>query len=106
MLARSQFDIQGLELDWVGLYWDANLRKNGSNWSFHNFVGTRWQNIAQPRGRLFLKNSYRVLMTRARQGMVVFVPEGDPDDYTRKPEFYDPIYNYLLSCGFNKLSFF
>jgi hypothetical protein len=101
--AASEFDIQGLELDWIGLCWDANLRRNGSNWSFHNFAGTRWQNVARPEKILYLINSYRVLMTRARQGMVIFVPEGNPEDHTRKSEFYDPIYDYLLSCGFNKL---
>jgi hypothetical protein len=101
--AASEFDIQGLELDWIGLCWDANLRKANSSWNFHNFVGTRWQNIASPERKLYLINSYRVLMTRARQGMVIFIPEGDQNDITRKPEFYDPIYDYLLSCGFNKL---
>jgi DUF2075 family protein len=101
--AASEFDIQGLELDWIGLCWDANLRTANSTWNFHNFVGTRWQNIASPERKLYLINSYRVLMTRARQGMVIFIPEGDQNDITRKPEFYDPIYDYLLSCGFNKL---
>ena len=101
--AASEFDIQGLELDWIGLCWDANLRRNGSNWSYHNFAGTRWQNVARPEKVLYLINSYRVLMTRARQGMVIFVPEGNQEDHTRKSEFYDPIYDYLLSCGFNKL---
>ena len=101
--AASEFDIQGLELDWIGICWDANLRRNGSNWSFLNFAGTRWQNVARPEKALYLINSYRVLMTRARQGMVIFVPEGNQEDHTRKPEFFDPIYDYLLSCGFNKL---
>ena len=60
--------------------------------------------MPKPERKTFLINSYRVLMTRARQGMVIFVPEGDKTDKTRKPEFYNPIYEYLLSCGFNELS--
>ncbi|MBT3185360.1 MAG: DUF2075 domain-containing protein [Nitrospina sp.] len=102
--AASEFEIQGLELDWVGLCWDANLRWNGHSWDLYLFKGTKWQKVTQPERKLFLKNSYRVLMTRARQGMVIFVPEGDKEDKTRNPEFYDPIYKYLLSCGFKELS--
>jgi hypothetical protein len=101
--AASEFDIQGLELDWIGICWDANLRRNNSDWNFHKFMGTKWQNIFQSKNQSYLINSYRVLMTRARQGMVIFVPEGDKSDHTRKPEFYDPIYDYLLSCGFKEL---
>jgi hypothetical protein len=102
--AASEFEIQGLELDWVGLCWDANLRRNDRNWEFYSFKGTKWQNNAQTERQFYLLNSYRVLMTRARQGMVIFVPEGDKEDDTRKPEFYDPIYEYLLSCGFKELN--
>jgi hypothetical protein len=101
--AATEFEIQGLELDWVGLCWDANLRRNNSSWNFFSFKGTRWQNVSQDERKLFLINSYRVLMTRARQGMVIFVPKGNIEDKTRKPEFYDPIYKYLLSCGFRRL---
>ena len=88
---------------WIGICWDANLRRNNSDWEFHKFTGTKWQNIFKSENQSYLINSYRVLMTRARQGMVIFVPEGDKSDHTRKPEFYDPIYDYLLSCGFKEL---
>ena len=101
--AATEFVIQGLELDWVGLCWDANLRRNDSSWNFYSFKGSSWQNVSQNERKLYLINSYRVLMTRARQGMVIFVPEGDLEDDTRKPDFYDPIYKYLLSCGFDEL---
>jgi len=95
----TEFDIQGLELDWACLAWDANLRKNGDGWEYKNFRGTEWQNINDETRRRYLLNSYRVLLTRARQGMVIFIPEGSEDDRTRLPEFYDPIFQYFLKCG-------
>ena len=101
--AATEFEIQGLELDWVGLCWDANLRRNRTSWDYYSFKGTKWQTVAQTERKLYLINSYRVLMTRARQGMIVFVPEGDVEDRTRQPEYYDPVYNYLLDCGFKTL---
>ena len=101
--AATEFEIQGLELDWVGLCWDANLRRNSTGWDYYSFKGTKWQAVAQTERKLYLINSYRVLMTRARQGMIVFVPEGDLADRTRQPEYYNPVYNYLLDCGFKSL---
>ena len=95
----TEFDIQGLELDWVGVCWDANLRQGTNGWAFHQFRGTRWMNVKDDLKRTYLKNAYRVLLTRARQGMVIYVPEGDADDLTRQPAFYDPIFDYLRSCG-------
>jgi len=87
----TEFDIQGLELDWTCIAWDANLRKVDGGWEFKNFRGTEWQNVNDNIRKRYLLNAYRVLLTRARQGMVVFVPEGDDSDRTRKPEFYDPV---------------
>lgn len=95
----TEFDIQGLELDWVGMCWDANLRRNGDEWGLSQFKGSKWMNVNDPAKRSYLINSYRVLLTRARQGMVICVPEGDQNDQTRLPEFYDPIFSYLRSCG-------
>ena len=95
----TEFDIQGLELDWAGVCWDANFRRNGSEWSLHQFKGTKWMNVNDPSKRAYLVNAYRVLLTRARQGMVICVPEGDASDPTRLPDYYDPIFNYLRSCG-------
>ncbi|MBU1101277.1 MAG: DUF2075 domain-containing protein [Bacteroidetes bacterium] len=95
----TEFDIQGLELDWTCVAWDANLRFNGHSWDYKAFRGTVWQNINDDVRKRYLLNAYRVLLTRARQGMVIFVPEGDPSDETRLPEFYDPIFYYLTSCG-------
>ena len=95
----TEFDIQGLELDWVAVCWDANFRRNNNRWSLHQFKGTKWTNVKDEFKRIYLVNSYRVLLTRARQGMVICVPEGDETDPTRKPDFYDPIFDYLKSCG-------
>jgi DUF2075 family protein len=95
----TEFDIQGLELDWAGVAWDADLRRDGSEWACRRFVGTKWQNVNQEIKQQYLKNAYRVLLTRARQGMVIYVPSGDADDPTRLPEFYDPIADYLKEAG-------
>lgn len=74
-------------------------RFNGSDWNYHDFRGDRWINIANSEGQNYLRNAYRVLLTRARQGMVIFVPPGDPYDLTRLPSFYDPVFNYLKDVG-------
>lgn len=95
----TEFDIQGLELDWSCVAWDADLRFRGSGWEYKDFRGTKWININDATRRLYLKNAYRVLLTRARQGMVLFVPEGDSADQTRRPEFYDGTFRYLKKLG-------
>lgn len=100
----TEFDIQGLELDWVGVCWDADFRYAERNWCFHSFRGTKWQRVGQEERRLYLKNAYRVLLTRARQGMVVFVPKGDKSDPTRLPAFYDQTYAFLKDCGLVELA--
>lgn len=100
----SEFQIQGLELDWACVAWDGDFKYNGKNgWTNRRFRGKRWENINKPELQLYLKNSYRVLLTRARQGMVIFIPSGDPDDPTRLPEFYDSTFNYLKSIGFEEI---
>lgn len=97
--AASQFDIQGLELDWVCVNWDADLRFLGSGWGYHTFRGDRWQSVHKEDRRNYLRNAYRVLLTRARQGMVIFVPPGEENDPTRTPAFYDNTFQYLSSLG-------
>jgi hypothetical protein len=97
--AATEFDIQGLELDWTCVVWDADFRHGETGWHHHSFEGDRWKNINKPERKIYLKNAYRVLLTRARQGMVIVVPEGAPDDPTRAPEFYDPTFEYLESLG-------
>ena len=97
--AATQFYIQGLELDWTGVCWDADLRRVANEWGFHEFRGTKWNNLRRRSRQLYLLNGYRVLLTRARQGVVIFVPHGDDSDVTRLPEFYDETHEYLLECG-------
>jgi hypothetical protein fulcA4_09388 len=94
----TEFDVQGLELDWTIVAWDANLRFN-FGWEYMKFSGNSWRNINCEADKKYLLNSYRVLLTRARQGMVIFVPMGDENDETRKPMFYDGLYRYLRECG-------
>ncbi|HWX18316.1 MAG TPA: DNA/RNA helicase domain-containing protein [Candidatus Binatia bacterium] len=97
--AATEFQVQGLELDWTCVTWDADLRSDGSGWSFHDFRGSRWLNIRDDNNRVYLRNAYRVLLTRARQGMVIFVPPGDTADPRRSPAFYDSTFNYLTGLG-------
>jgi hypothetical protein len=97
--AATEFQVQGLELDWTCVTWDGDLRFTGSGWSFHDFRGHRWQNIRDQQNQMYLRNAYRVLLTRARQGMVVFVPQGEPTDPTRSPAYYDSTFNYLADLG-------
>lgn len=106
-VVASEFKVQGLEIDWAIVCWDADLRRNPANndWEYYSFRGTRWNRRNKPEQRRYLVNSYRVLLTRARQGMILFVPRGvDPEeDPTRDSAYYDRIYEYLLSCGIQKL---
>lgn len=97
--AATEFQIQGLELDWICATWDADLRWSGSGWAHHRFRGDRWVRVRKPERQQYLVNAYRVLLTRARQGMVIFVPPGDDDDATRLPEFYDGTYAFLAGLG-------
>jgi DUF2075 family protein len=96
----TEFDIQGLELDWTCVAWDADFRIKEGHWEYKNFRGTAWQNVNDGTRRQYLKNAYRVLLTRARQGMILFIPEGDDGDATRLCEFYDPTFNYFIEIGF------
>ena len=106
-VVASEFKVQGLEIDWAIVCWDADLRrsKNGADWDHYSFRGTKWNKRNKPEQKRYLVNSYRVLLTRARQGMVLFVPKGvDPEeDPTRDTEYYDGIYKYLVSCGIQEV---
>ena len=100
----TEFQVQGLELDWACVVWDGDLRFNGADWSHHEFKGARWNRINKIDRQIYLKNAYRVLLTRARQGMVLVVPEGSEDDPTRAATFYDPTFDYLKSLGLQELA--
>ena len=96
----TEFQVQGLELDWVCMTWDADLRLSRSqDWNYHSFRGDKWTNVHKSETRQYLLNAYRVLLTRARQGMAIFVPPGDEADHTRKPAYYDHTFDYLKEIG-------
>ena len=96
----TEFHIQGLELDWACITWDADFRYSNRGWEHWSFSGDRWNHIKKPERQNYLKNAYRVLLTRARQGMVIVVPPGDSEDRTRNPAFYNPTFDYLKNVGF------
>jgi len=96
----TEFHVQGLELDWVCVTWDADFRYTREGWGHWSFCGNRWKHIKKKERQNYLKNAYRVLLTRARQGMVIVVPTGDQEDATRRHEFYDSTFDYLKQIGF------
>jgi len=96
----TEFDVQGLELDWACVTWDADFRYSNDGWEHWSFCGSHWRHINKDTRKVYQKNAYRVLLTRARQGMVIVVPDGDSNDPTRKSGFYDPTFDYLKEIGF------
>ena len=100
-VVASDFKVQGLEIDWAIVCWDADLRRKENQWDHYSFRGTKWNKRNKLEQKRYLVNSYRVLLTRARQGMVIFVPHGvdAEEDPTRSNIYYDGIFNYLKSCG-------
>lgn len=111
--AATEIQVQGLELDYTCLLWDADMRYKNGEWHFYKFNGkTEWNEQlpgteSKDELRKYMLNAYRVLLTRARAGMIICVPEGNgnmtatgfPEDGTRLPEFYDSTYHYLESLG-------
>ncbi|MFR2891856.1 DUF2075 domain-containing protein [Peptoniphilus grossensis] len=99
----TEFDVQGLELDYSIVAWDADLRMINGKWEYKKFRGSKWNNINKQDDRLYLKNSYRVLLTRSRQGMIIFIPKGSDSDATRDKVFYDGTYEYLKNIGIEEI---
>jgi DUF2075 family protein len=95
----TEFEIQGLEIDFTCVAWDINLYHDNIGWNFQSFKGSKWQNINQDATKNYLLNSYRVLLTRARQGMIIFVPDVDKTDVTRPKDYYDKTFEYFKECG-------
>ena len=104
-ISATEFDIQGLEIDYSIVAWDANLRYQNGKFEHYKFKGTKWNNISDENliDKNYLINSYRVLLTRARSGMVIFVPKGDDEDKTRLSKYYNGTYEYLKSLGIKEL---
>jgi hypothetical protein len=101
--AATEFQTQGLELDWTMMSWDADLRRAKGGWSYHNFRGDRWTTVRNTERQRYLLNAYRVLLTRARQGMALFVPKGRKSDPTIQPDYYDETFRYLKALGVPEL---
>ncbi len=99
----TEFDIQGLELDWICVCWDGDFYLKNDEWIYRKFKGTKWQNIHKDITKNYLLNAYRVLLTRARQGMVIFIPYGSKEDRTRLPEYYDATFNYFKDIGIEEI---
>jgi Uncharacterized conserved protein (DUF2075) len=102
-LIATEFAVQGLELDWAGLCWGDDFRKQNEGWSYHSFKGTKWQFEKKVEKKQFIKNKYRVLLTRAREGLVIFVPNGSVNDRTRPHQNYDEVYKYFKELGVKEL---
>lgn len=99
----TEFDIQGLEIDWACVAWGGNFYYKDMDWKYQKFKGTKWQQINKEIDKEYLKNTYRVLLTRARQGMIIFIPESCNKDHTRPATIYDGTYNYLKKIGIEEI---
>jgi hypothetical protein len=102
-VALTEFESQGLELDWLGLCWGGDFTWSETGWQFRQFKGNAWQRVQKPEVQEFNRNKYRVLLTRAREGMVIWVPEGSTEDDTRPPEWLDATADFILRCGVSQI---
>ncbi len=104
-VAASEFEVQGLELDWVGLCWGSDLSiGSDGQWKFQRFTGSKWGTVRQKGNQQYIINKYRVLLTRARLGVVIWVPSGNHEDATIDPKLFDATYDYLAACGIPELA--
>lgn len=102
-VAASEFKVQRLEIDYAVLVWDADLRYTSNGFDYFKFRGTKWNHVNQEQRQHYLKNAYRVLMTRARQGFIIYIPEGDEEDPSRLTEYYEGTYQYLKHVGIKEI---
>jgi hypothetical protein len=93
----------GVNLHIPDVAWDGDFRRVGKEWVHRSFVGAKWHQVKKEEHQRYLKNTYRVLLTRARQGMVIYVPKGEAWDPTRAPEYYDGTYEYLRGLGIEEV---
>ena len=103
-VAASEFKVQGLEVDYAVLAWDADLRYTADGFDYYKFRGAKWNHVNQKQRQRYLKNAYRVLLTRARQGLIIYIPPGCEEDPSRNIEYYNRTYDYLKSCGIEEFS--
>ncbi len=99
----TEFDIQGLELDWTCVAWDGDLFYNNNQWNYKKFTGTTWKNCSNTERVKYLINSYRVLLTRARQGMIIYIPRGNNEDLTRPDFMYDGTFEFFIKIGIKEI---
>lgn len=102
-IPSTEFAIQGLELDWACVAWGGDLSLQNGEWAFQKFIGSKWTNIGKEATQEYLLNTYRVLLTRARQGMIIFIPPGDSTDKTRLESRYYETFEYLRAIGIPEL---
>ena len=104
-VTATEYACQGLELDRVGLCWggDMTWSKIEQSWRYRKFRGSRWQNVREESAHQNIKNTYRVLMSRAREALVIWVPPGDQNDPTRPPKRMNETADFLLECGITEL---
>lgn len=95
----TEFDIQGLEIDYAIVGWDADFRYENGHFECYKPSGSKWLTINKEDNRRYLKNAYRVLLTRSREGFIIFIPKGDNSDQTRLCKYYDGLWNYLKEVG-------
>lgn len=98
-IPATEYAVQGLEIDWVGMCWGSDFTWNANDWRYRQFKGTKWQKVDKAVTRQYIKNKYRVLLTRAREGVIIWIPEGSDEDATRDRKHYDETFAYLKSCG-------
>ena len=100
-VAASEFECQGLELDWVGMCWGGELTPSldGIAWEHRKFRGDKWHRVRQQAEQVYTENRYRVLLTRARKGLIIWVPKGDKEDPTRDPDRFDRVFEALCTAG-------
>lgn len=99
----TEFDIQGLELDWTCVAWDGDLHHHNGLWNYKKFTGTTWKNNSNMERVQYLINSYRVLLTRARQGMIIYIPYGNAEDITRPSFMYDGTFDFFKAVGIEEI---
>ena len=102
-VAASEFKVQGLEIDYAILAWDADLRYSTNGFDYYKFRGTKWNHIKLEQRKRYLKNAYRVLLTRARQGLIIYIPKGNDKDPTRQEIYYGRTYDYLKKIGIEEV---
>lgn len=102
-ITATEFAVQGLEIDYGIVAWDGDVRYCDDDFTYKRFTRNMWCNVNKEERRRYMKNAYRVLLTRSRQGMVIYVPEGNENDITTAPELYNGTYEYLKSIGISEL---